>query len=105
VVAKLDRLSRDVAFIATLMAKKVETEESPGTATPGSDTRREGLPPRRKSVAQDAFGKIQELSPKTEAQRVLKDRAIQVATDVAQTRLLARAVNLFRPLESCCRPV
>jgi hypothetical protein len=34
------------------------------------------------------FWKIQELSPKTEAQRALKNRAIQVATDVAQTRLL-----------------
>ena len=39
-------------------------------------------------VAEVAFGKIQELSPKTEAQRSLKDRAIQVTTDVAQTRLL-----------------
>jgi hypothetical protein len=39
-------------------------------------------------VAEEAFGKIQELSPKTEVQRAPKDRAMQVATDVAQTRLL-----------------
>ena len=47
-----------------------------------------GTPFRATAVAQDAFGKIQELSPKSEAQRALKDRAIQVTTDVAQTRLL-----------------
>lgn len=43
---------------------------------------------RATAVAEDAFAKIQELSPKTEAQRALKDRAAQVATDAAQTRLL-----------------
>jgi hypothetical protein len=47
-----------------------------------------GMPFRATAVAEDAFGKIQELSPKTDAQRLLKDRAIQAATDVAQTRLL-----------------
>lgn len=40
------------------------------------------------AVAEDAFAKIQELSPKNEAQQSLKARAIQVATDAAQTRLL-----------------
>lgn len=47
-----------------------------------------GTPFRATAVAELAFAKIQELSPKTEAQRTLKDRAIQVVTDVAQTRLL-----------------
>jgi len=47
-----------------------------------------GTPFRATAVAEDAFGKIQELSPKTDAQRLLKNRAIQVATDVTQTRLL-----------------
>ena len=47
-----------------------------------------GTPFRATAVAQDAFGKIQELSAKTEAQRSLKDRAIQITTDMAQTRLL-----------------
>jgi hypothetical protein len=35
-----------------------------------------GTPFQATAVAEDAFGKIDELSPKTEAQRVLKDRAI-----------------------------
>lgn len=53
----------------------------------GSDSAK-GIPFRATAVAEDAFARIQELSPKTEAQRSLRDRAIQVATDVAQTRLL-----------------
>ncbi|MDI2060625.1 DUF4239 domain-containing protein [Bradyrhizobium sp. Mp19] len=36
----------------------------------------------------DAYGKIQNLSPKTDAQRSFKERAIQLATDLVQTRLL-----------------
>jgi hypothetical protein len=47
-----------------------------------------GTPFRATDVAEDLFARIQELSPKTEAQRSLKDRAIQIATDAAQTRLL-----------------
>src|SRR5215475_9009648 len=47
-----------------------------------------GTPFRATAMAEDAFAKIQKLSPKTDAQRSLKDRAIQVATDSAQTRLL-----------------
>ena len=43
---------------------------------------------RATAVAEDAFAKIQELLPKTEAQRSLKARAMQVVTDAAQTRLL-----------------
>jgi hypothetical protein len=35
-----------------------------------------------------AFAKIQELLPRSEAQRSLKARAVQLATDLAQTRLL-----------------
>jgi hypothetical protein len=47
-----------------------------------------GTPFRATAAAEDAFTKIQDLSPKTEAQSSLKARAIQVATDTAQTRLL-----------------
>jgi len=47
-----------------------------------------GTPFRATAVSEDAFARIQELSPKSDAQRSLKDRAIQVATDAAQTRLL-----------------
>jgi hypothetical protein len=39
------------------------------------------------AVAEDAFAKIGELSPQTDAQRSLQARAIQVSTDLAQTRL------------------
>jgi hypothetical protein len=39
------------------------------------------------SVSEDAFGRIGELTPQTDAQRSLKARAIQVSTDLAQTRL------------------
>jgi hypothetical protein len=39
------------------------------------------------TVAEDAFAKIGELVPQTDAQRSLKERAIQVSTDLAQTRL------------------
>ncbi len=47
-----------------------------------------GAPFQATAVAEDAFRRIQELSPRTEAQRSLKARAIEVATDAAQTRLL-----------------
>jgi hypothetical protein len=39
------------------------------------------------AVAEDAFAKIGELPPQTDAQRSLQARAIQVSTDLAQTRL------------------
>jgi hypothetical protein len=40
------------------------------------------------AVGEDAYAKIQELSPQTDAQRSLKERAIQVSIDLAQSRLL-----------------
>ncbi len=43
---------------------------------------------RATAVAEAAFAKIQALSPTTDAQHSLRDRAIQVATDTAQARLL-----------------
>jgi len=39
------------------------------------------------TVAEDAFGRIGELAPQTDAQRSLKARAVQVSTELAQTRL------------------
>ena len=39
------------------------------------------------TVAEDAFARIGELAPQTDAQRSLKARAIQVSTELAQTRL------------------
>jgi hypothetical protein len=39
------------------------------------------------TVAEDAFATIGELAPQTDAQRSLKARAIQVSTELAQTRL------------------
>ena len=47
-----------------------------------------GTPFRATALAEDAYVKIQNLSPKTDAQRSFRERAIQLATDVAQTRLL-----------------
>ena len=46
-----------------------------------------GAPFAATTVAEDAFAKIGELSPQTNAQRSLKERAIQTSTDLAQTRL------------------
>jgi hypothetical protein len=46
-----------------------------------------GAPFAATTVAEDAFVKIGELTPQTDAQRSLKERAIQVSTDLAQTRL------------------
>lgn len=71
-----DRLRRAVEPLV----ERIWREDSPEST--------KGTPFRATAVAEDAFARIQELSPKTEAQRSLKDRAIQVATDVAQTRLL-----------------
>ena len=48
------------------------TKDAPFTATAASGT---------------AFAKIGELAPQTDAQRSFKERAIQVSTDIAQTRL------------------
>ena len=45
--------------------------------------------PFEASAASDAFyAKLQELSPQNDAQRSLQARAIQISTDLAQTRLL-----------------
>jgi hypothetical protein len=46
-----------------------------------------GKPFAATAAAEDAFAKIGELSPQTDAQRSLKERAIQASTDLAQTRL------------------
>jgi len=40
------------------------------------------------AVAEDANARIDALEPKTEAQRSLKSRAVQLVTDLTQTRLL-----------------
>jgi hypothetical protein len=47
-----------------------------------------GIPFQATAMAEEAFAKIQALSPQTEAQSSLKARAIQLATDMVQTRLL-----------------
>jgi hypothetical protein len=45
--------------------------------------------PFEASVASDAFfAKLQQLSPQNDSQRSLQARAIQIATDIAQTRLM-----------------
>jgi hypothetical protein len=45
--------------------------------------------PFEASAASDAFfAKLQQLSPQNDSQRSLQPRAIQIATDIAQTRLL-----------------
>jgi hypothetical protein len=46
-----------------------------------------GAPFQATTVSEDAFAKIGELAPQTDAQRSLKTRAILVSTDLAQTRL------------------
>jgi Protein of unknown function (DUF4239) len=40
------------------------------------------------TAAETAFGKLQELSPRNDAERSLQARAIQIGTELAQTRLL-----------------
>ncbi len=42
---------------------------------------------RATAVAEDAYAQILDLSPQSEAQRALKARAIEVSTELAQTRL------------------
>jgi len=46
-----------------------------------------GAPFVASAIAEAAYAKIGELTPKTDAQRSLRERAIQVSTDLAQTRL------------------
>jgi len=48
----------------------------------------ETAPFEASSAGELAFAKIRELAPQSEAQRLLKDRAIQISTEFAQTRLL-----------------
>ena len=55
-----------------------------GENTPGATTK---APFTATSVSEEAFAKIGELAPQTEAQRSLKARMIQVTSDLAQTRL------------------
>jgi hypothetical protein len=53
----------------------------------GSAVSATGAPFAATTAAEDVFTKIGELSPQTDAQRSLKERAIQASTDLAQTRL------------------
>jgi hypothetical protein len=63
-----------------LMAERIWRENSSGSATQA--------PFRATAAGEEAFAKIQQLSPQSESQRLLKSRAIELALDVAQTRLL-----------------
>lgn len=47
-----------------------------------------GTPFEASAPGEGAYGEVQSLSPKTDLQRSLKDRAMEVATDLVQTRLL-----------------
>jgi hypothetical protein len=61
------------------MVERIWGENASGVGTPAPFT--------ATSAAEDAFAMIGELAPQTEAQRSLKARAVQVSTDLAQTRL------------------
>lgn len=52
-----------------------------------SDAASASTPFAATNVSQDAFARVGELTPQTDAQRSLKERAIQVSTDLVQTRL------------------
>lgn len=69
------------------LADRIWRENVPGSAKQASFD--------SSAAAVDAFGKLFELSPHNDTQRSLKNRAIQVSTDIAQTRLLlfAQASN------------
>jgi hypothetical protein len=83
----LDQYGPEARDARDLLRRAVEPLAERIWSEDGSESTK-GTPFRATGVAQGAFGKIQELSPKTEAQRSLKDRAIQITTDMAQTRLL-----------------
>jgi outer membrane murein-binding lipoprotein Lpp len=72
--------------VATL-ADRIWHENVPGTAKQASFS--------ASAAAEEAYARILQLSPHDDIQRSLKDRAIQVYTDIAQTRLLlfAQASN------------
>jgi hypothetical protein len=53
----------------------------------GAEAAKEG-PFQGTAAAEDAYAKILDLSPQNDAQRSLKARAVQLSTDLAQTRLL-----------------
>jgi hypothetical protein len=48
----------------------------------------QGEPPRANAASDAFFAKLQQLSLQNDSQRSLQARAIQIATDIAQTRLL-----------------
>src|ERR1700726_3950277 len=63
-----------------IVVDRIWHENSSGASTAG---------PFKASAAGEAFyAKLQELSPQNDAQRSLQTRAIQISTDIAQTRLL-----------------
>jgi hypothetical protein len=98
---KVQQLSADVAHLDQLLmrygpeaqpirglirqaiAPMVERIWQPSGAQGGKDA-----PFTATSVAEDAFARMGELAPQTDAQRSFKARAIQLSTDMAQTRLL-----------------
>ncbi|MET3907823.1 Mn2+/Fe2+ NRAMP family transporter [Bradyrhizobium sp. S3.3.6] len=69
-------LRRSVAVLANRMWRENSSEAANGT-------------PFAASAASEAFfTKLQQLSPQNDAQRSLQARAVQIATDIAQSRLL-----------------
>jgi hypothetical protein len=62
------------------MVERIWREDSAQSAMKG--------PFEATAVAEDAYSKIEELTPQTDVQRSLRARAIQLATDMTQTRLL-----------------
>ncbi|MET4605353.1 Mn2+/Fe2+ NRAMP family transporter [Bradyrhizobium sp. JR4.1] len=69
-------LRRSVAVLADRMWRENSSEAAKGT-------------PFEASAASEAFfTKLQQLSPQNDAQRSVQARAVQIATDIAQTRLL-----------------
>ena len=70
-----------------IVVDRIWHENSSGASTAG---------PFKASAAGEAFyAKLQDLSPQNDAQRSLQTRAIQISTDLAQTRLL-----LFTQIEN-----
>jgi hypothetical protein len=53
-----------------------------------SSTSAKEAPFEATAVAEEAYAKIEQLSPQTETERSIQARAIQLTTDITQTRLL-----------------
>ena len=87
-VIVLDRLLDEYGPEATPLRQMLRNSIAPTVDSIWRGDNRAAGPFRPNAQGETAFYRLQELAPKSDVQRALQNRAIQVSTDLVQTRLL-----------------